>query len=292
MAIVRQTSARPAARRPAAGFDVIDLLVRIGFWPLLALAGVLTLIPVYLMVKVSVSAPPDLLTQHPPFWFHHVTLAHWERVLASGDLWAPLFKSLWVASGTTVLAVAIAAPAAYVIAQLPRKIRYSVILGLLFTRMFPDVMIALPIAVTFIRWNLLDTSFGLMLAHLIPNLPFLAWILVGTFETVPRALEEAATVDGTSRLGALVRVVFPAAAPGIMVGALFVWLNSWNEFTYATYLTTANRTLPLMTFFFQQRGSWFDSASFAVILTIPVVAITYLLQKYLVSGALSGAVKG
>ena len=77
-----------------------------------------------------------------------------------------------------------------------------------------------------------------------------------------------------------------------MVGAMFVWLNSWNEFTYAMYLSTANKTLPLQTFFYQAKGSWFDSAAYATVLTIPVILITFALQKYLVSGSLSGAVKG
>jgi trehalose transport system permease protein len=120
----------------------------------------------------------------------------------------------------------------------------------------------------------------------------LDWILVGTFETIPKALEESASVDGCTRFGALMRVVFPAATPGIMVGAMFVWLNSWNEFTYAVYLSTANKTLPLQTFFYQAKGSWFDSAAYATVLTIPVILITFALQKYLVSGSLSGAVKG
>ena len=272
--------------------DWVGLAARALFWPAMALEILFVTVPVYLLFKVSISKPSELLTQHPTFWIHEVTFKHWAGVLSSPDLWGPLTKSLLVASLTTVLAIAVAAPAAYVIARFPRKIRYTTLLSLLFTRMFPDVLIALPIAVIFIKMGLLDTVPGLVFAHLIGNLPFLAWILVGTFETIPRALEESAFVDGCSRLGALVRVVFPAALPGIMVGAMFVWLNSWNEFTYAMYLSTVNKTLPLQTYFYQAKGSWFDSAAYATILTIPVVLITFALQRYLVSGSLSGAVKG
>lgn len=272
--------------------DLVLLACRALFWPALVLAIALVTIPVYLLFKVSVSQPSELLTQHPTFWFHAVTLKHWTNVLTSSELYSPLIKSVLVATLTTIVAVAIAAPAAYVVARLPRKIRYTTILSLLFTRMFPDVLIALPVAITFGKWGLIDTVPGLVLAHLISNLPFLAWILVGTFETIPKALEESASVDGCTRFGALMRVVFPAATPGIMVGAMFVWLNSWNEFTYAVYLSTANKTLPLQTFFYQAKGSWFDSAAYATVLTIPVILITFALQKYLVSGSLSGAVKG
>lgn len=270
----------------------LDRALRVLYWPLMVMTLVLVTIPVYILVKVSISRPAEILTQHPTFLVWQPTMKHWNSVLASPELWGPLGKSLLVATLTTIAAVVIAAPASYVIARLPRSVRYTTVLSLLVTRMFPDVLIALPIAVTFIKAGLLDTVLGLVLAHLIANLPFLAWILVGTFETIPPALEEAATVDGCSRLEALVRVVFPAALPGILVGAMFVWLNSWNEFTYALYLSTASKTLPLQTFFYQAKGSWFDSAAYATVLTIPVVLITFALQRYLVSGALSGAVKG
>lgn len=279
-------------RRPHDEVDVVASLCRALFWPVLALAVFLVLVPVYLLFKVSISKPSELLTQHPSFGLHHVTFQHWANVLGSSELWGPLTKSLTVATLTTLVAVAIAAPAAYVIARFSRKIRYATILSLLFTRMFPDVLIALPIAIVFLKLGMMDTVQGLVFAHLIGNLPFLAWILVSTFETIPRVLEEAATVDGCNRFQALRLVVFPAAMPGIMVGATFVWLNSWNEFTYAVYLSTANKTLPLQTFFYQTKGSWFDSAAYATILTLPVVVITFALQKYLVSGSLSGAVKG
>lgn len=266
--------------------------LRLAYWPVMAMTLVLVTLPVYILVKVSISRPAEILTQHPTFLVWQPTAKHWRGVLASPELWGPLGKSLLVATLTTIVAVAVAAPAAYVIARLPRGARYGTVLALLVTRMVPDVLVALPVAVTFIKLGLLDTVAGLVLAHLIANLPFLAWILVGTFEVIPPALEEAATVDGCSRLEALVRVVFPAALPGIAVGAMFVWLNSWNEFTYALYLSTATKTLPLQTFFYQAKGSWFDSAAYATVLTIPVVLITFALQRYLVSGLMSGAVKG
>lgn len=258
----------------------------------LTLVSFAMIIPVYIMFKVSVSASADVLTAHPPFGIVHFTWEHWIGVFESGNLWEPLRKSFVVATFSMILAVIVASPASYVISRMDRKWKYTFILGLLFTRMFPDVGIALPISVNFIQWNLIDTDIGLVLAHLIPNLPFLAWILVGTFESIPRDLEQSAYIDGASRLQSLMRVVFPLAAPGIAVGALFVWLNSWNEFTYALYLTVSDRTLPLMTYYYINRGDWFQSASYSVFLTIPVIIITFFLQRYLKAGHLSGAVKG
>ena len=166
------------------------------------------------------------------------------------------------------------------------------VLALLFTRMFPDVAIAMPVAINFLRLGLNDTDLGLILAHLVPNLPFVAWILVGTFETIPREIEEASFVDGNGKVGTLARVVMPIAAPGIAVAALFAWLASWNDLVYAIYLFLGERTLPLMTFYYSNRGTVFDTATFAVLLTIPVMLVTLALQRYVESGTLSGAIKG
>jgi trehalose transport system permease protein len=285
--------AHPAAQagtRSEAG--VSRLALRIGFVALAALFAVMTVLPLLVLLKVSISAPQDVMTAHPPFGIYNPTLEHWRNILNSDALWSSGRHSLIVATGTAALAVLIAAPAAYVISRLPRGWRYGVILALLFTRMFPDVAIAMPVAINFLRLGLNDTDLGLILAHLVPNLPFVAWILVGTFETIPREIEEAAFVDGNGKVGTLARVVMPIAAPGIAVAALFAWLASWNDLVYAIYLFLGERTLPLMTFYYSNRGSVFDTATFAVLLTIPVMLVTLALQRYVESGTLSGAVKG
>ena len=158
--------------------------------------------------------------------------------------------------------------------------------------MFPEVAIALAISVKFIRWNLLDTVIGLTLAHLIKVLPITTWILVGVFRTIPQDLEDASLIDGCSRIGGLIRIVLPLSLPGIAVAAIFGWLGSWDEFTYAVYLCYSKRTLPLMVYYYINRANWFLSATYATAITIPVIIITYALQKYLKKGYLSGAIKG
>jgi trehalose transport system permease protein len=148
------------------------------------------------------------------------------------------------------------------------------------------------VATHFAGLGLVDTYAGLVLAHLIGSLPFIAWILVGTFETIPRELEEAAQIDGASRFGTLMRVVFPLAAAGIAVASLFVWLYSWNEFLYARLLTTNENTLPLQVFQSIDRGSKQQMATVAAVLTLPILMVVYFVQKHLKPGALAGAVKG
>ena len=256
------------------------------------LAVVYTLVPLYLLFKISVSPPTEALTPHPSFGLHTLTGEHWRLLLTSGTLWPPLGKSVAVALWTMLGAVGIATPAAYVLARLPQTWKYGCILALFASRMVPEVGIALPVAVQFLRWGLVDTQLGLVLAHLVKVLPLVAWILVGTFETIPVELEEAAQVDGCHRLAVLRRVVFPLAAPGVAVAALFAWLESWNEFTYALYLSLTENTLPLQTYYYVTRGSWFDAATYAIFLTVPVLVVTAALQRYLKAGYLAGAVKG
>jgi trehalose transport system permease protein len=158
--------------------------------------------------------------------------------------------------------------------------------------MFPEVGIALPISLNVIRLGLFDTDGGLVLAHLIRVLPLVAWVLIGTFKSLPRDIEEAGRMDGCSQAQVLYRVVFPVARPGIIVGLIFGFLNSWDEFIYAAYLSLMNKTLPLTVFYYVNRGGWFLSSTYALVVTVPVLFFTYAFQRYLQSGYLSGAVKG
>ena len=272
--------------------DRLDPLLKVAF-PLWVVGTVLlVLFPVYLIFLVSFAPGSALFGERPPLVITSLTLQWWERVIEGGQLVAPLIKSLTVATLTTLLAILIAAPAAYVISRLRPALAYTIVLILLVTRMFPEFTIGISVATWFARFGLTDTYLGLILAHLIGSLPFIAWILVGTFETVPRDLEEAAQIDGASKLGTLVRVVFPLAAPGIAVASLFVWLYSWNEFLYARLLTTNQNTLPLQVFQAIDRGTLQQMATVAAVLTLPILFVVYFLQRYLRPGALTGAVKG
>jgi trehalose transport system permease protein len=263
-----------------------------GFWVLAIIVGALILLPIYVLFKVSVSTLAEATAPRPSYLPREITWANWERLLRWDVIGAPLGHSLTVAFSTAIVAVLIAAPASYVISRIPRGPRYFIVLGLLLTRMFPEVIIATPIAANFFAWGLDDTNLGLTLAHLIRTLPLVAWILVGTFEVIPRDLEEASFVDGNGRVGTLLRVVLPLAAPGIAVAAIFAWLDSWNDLLYAIYLFLTEQTLPLITYYYANRGTVTDVATFSIILTVPVLLLTLFLQRWIRSGYLSGAVKG
>jgi trehalose transport system permease protein len=138
------------------------------------LAVLFTLLPLYVMVKISVSPPAEVFTPHPSFAIHEVTSEHWQTLLTAGTVQQPLSKSLMVATWTMLGAIGLAAPAAYVMARLPPAWKYGLLLSLFASRMIPEVGIALPVAVRFLEWGLADTQLGLVLAHLIKTLPFVA----------------------------------------------------------------------------------------------------------------------
>jgi trehalose transport system permease protein len=280
------------ALRYAAPHDRLEWPLRIVFPVWVVGSTLIVLFPIYLVLMVSIAPGAAIFGERPALLVTEPTLHFWGRVIERGDLWSPFLKSLTVASLTTVVAILVAAPAAYVIARLPARFRHALVIGLLVTRMFPEFAIGVSVATRFARLGLVDEFLGLILAHLMGALPLIAWILVGTFEDIPWDLEEAACLDGSSRLGTLLRVIFPTAAPGIAVAALFVWLYSWNEFLYARLLTTSQNTLPLQVFQAIDRGTKQQMAVVAAVLVLPILGVVYILQRYLRPGALAGAVKG
>lgn len=252
----------------------------------------LILTPLYILIKVSVSTLQQATAPRPSYLIENPTFENWERLAQWSVVGEPLMHSLTVATITAIIAILLAAPFAYVAARLPGNYRYPVILAVLFTRMFPEVIIATPIAERFFSWGLNDTDPGLVLAHLIRTLPLAAWILIGSFEAIPKDLEESSAVDGAGKVTTLRRVVMPLVLPGIAVAAMFAWLDSWNDLLYAIYLFIQEDTLPLLVYYYANRGNVTDVATISVLMTIPVFFITLFLQRYIQSGTLSGAVKG
>ena len=247
--------------------------------------------PLYTLVKISASPPEEVMTAHPTLVPQRLTAQHWQRVIADGQLTQPLQKSLIVATGVALLALALSAPAAYSLANVSPHWRYGMLLGLFLCRMLPEVSIALPMAVVFLRWGLMDTHLSLILSHLTLVLPVTVWILTTTFSTIPRDVEEAAALDGCNAWQTLVRVMLPLALPGIAVGSLLAWLFSWEEFVLSTYLTLGEKTMSLQVYYYLYQGNWFNTAVAATVMTLPVIVISAFLQRYLQETSLSGAVR-
>jgi arabinogalactan oligomer/maltooligosaccharide transport system permease protein len=207
-----------------------------------------------------------------------------------------LTSSVVVAVSTAVASVALATPAAYAMARMAFVGRDAGTRVLLATQMFPGVATAVPLYVILDALHLLDTRAGLVLVYATTAMPFAVFQLRGAFEAIPKDLEEAAMVDGATRWEAFVKVVLPAARPAIAVTCLFAFMQAWNEFILAaTFLSREEAfTLPvaLQRYVGEYNAAWGKFAAGAVIVSVPVMAIFYAVQRHLVGGLTSGSVKG
>jgi multiple sugar transport system permease protein len=204
-------------------------------------------------------------------------------------------NSLIVSTGTTVLSLAVGCLAAYSLARFRFRAKRYMLLSILFVRMVPAVVLVIPIYTLWRSLGLLDTQQGLILAYLSFNLPFVIWMMRGFFVDIPVEIEEAALIDGCSRLSALVRVILPLAAPGIAATSIFALLLGWNEFLFAVLLTAdrAKTLTPAILNYVTDRAIlWGNLYAAASIVLLPVLLFSLAVQKHLARGLTGGAVKG
>lgn len=226
-----------------------------------------------------------------------LTVANFVRVFTAWNFGKAFSNSVIVAVSVTLLSVGLAIGAAYAFARMNFVGRRFLIVSLLLIYLLPSVVLLVPLMVIFRTLGLFNTYLALILAESTHALPFAIWMLTNYFASLPRELEEAAQVDGCTRVGALVRVVVPLAVPGIVAAALFVFIASWNEFLFAFMFTSGEdvRTLPVLLrgFIPSETGvSWGIVTAGAVTATLPVAAAFLVFQRFLVRGLASGAVKG
>lgn len=269
-------------------------------WPygLAGLAVVAALVPVYWMMTISLKQEVDQFSVPPKWLFFKPTLAHYTDAFVERSFGQYLLTSAIVAVVSTLCAIVLGTLAAYSLARfrLPHRLNMRLALWILSTRMFPPIVTAVPLFLLMSDLSLLDTTASLIIVYTAFNLPFVVWMMRGFFQEIPRELEEAARVDGDSRLGALVRVILPLAAPGLAATAVFCLIISWNEFLFALTLTQtdAAMTLPVgiagrVT---QYEIEWGVMSAAGVVAMIPILLFALAVQRYLVRGLSLGAVKG
>ncbi|GAB3657682.1 carbohydrate ABC transporter permease [Zhihengliuella somnathii] len=236
----------------------------------------------------TIAVPPTIL---PDVW----TLENYVNALGQQGVLASIVNSIQTAVISTALSLVLAVPAAYGITRYKTPSGRVFIMAALVTRMVPPVAIGIPLASMMSSAGLSDTPIALAIAHTTISLPLSIWLMASFFEAVPRELEEAATVDGCSRLGALWRVVVPVVSGGIAVTAIFAFLASWNEFLFALLMTAIrSQTTPVVIANFQTQFGldWGSMTALAAVYSIPVILLTLLLQRRIVAGMTLGAVKG
>ena len=271
---------------------------RLWLYALTASAVAAALLPVYWMVTISLKSEVDQFSVPPKWLGFWPTLAHYRDAFVERSFGQYLVTSAVVAVLSTACALLLGTLAAYGLARfrLPRRLNTRVALWILSTRMFPPIVTAVPLFMLMNHFELLDTVAALVIVYTALNLPFVVWMMRGFFQEIPRELEEAARVDGDTRLGALRRVILPLVAPGLAATAVFCLIISWNEFLFALTLTQTDNamTLPVgisgrVT---QYEIEWGVMSAAGVVAMIPILVFALAVQRYLVRGLSLGAVKG
>ncbi len=255
-----------------------------------------------LWIVLSSLRPTVEIMAKPPVWIpqeisFEAYVAMFSGVGKGGIPVLDYFRnSLIVSVTSTVIAIVIGMAGGYAFARYRFPGKSGMFLGLMLTRTVPGIALSLPLFFVYARLNIIDTHFGLILAYVALNVPFTIWLIDGFFRQVPRDLAEAAQIDGCTRWQAFWQVEFPLAGPGIASAGIFAFLTSWNEFALASQLTRSinSKTLPvgLLDYTSEFTIDWRGMCALAVVMIVPALALTFLVQKHLVGGLTSGAVKG
>ena len=279
----------------------VPFVKQLGRQAILIAVSILTLYPVLWVVKIALS-PEDALGSSISPVPEAVTLDNFRAVLsredAAGNVLFPiqLWNSLVVSIATTIVGIVLSTTAGYAFSRFSFPGKEGGMKAFLVTQMFPGVVMAVPLYIVMDELGLLNSMLGLTLVYSTTSVPFSVWMLKGYFDTIPRDLEEAALVDGASQWTIFTRVVLPLAMPAIVVTALFSFMTAWNEFILAaTFLSgERNMTLPVVLYSYVDETStdWGPFAAGAILVSLPVMFLFFVLQKHLVGGLTAGSVKG
>lgn len=257
---------------------------------------VVMLFPLYWMVNTSLKPASEIFLDPPTFYSWNWSFDAYVSVLETRPILRYFVNSLVVATGTTVLALALATLAAYGITRFRMRIEPLVIIALLFVKMLPEALLVVPYFKLISDVGMLDTYAALIAVYTSFALPLATWMLVGFFRQIPKEIDEAAMMDGANRLQAFVRIVLPLAKTGIAAIAMFTFLTAWNAFIWALVLVTEPDMylLPvgIATLMGEYQVEWNELMAAAVIAVVPVLIIFSLLERHLVAGITAGAVKG
>jgi multiple sugar transport system permease protein len=266
----------------------------------IALVLVFALVPVLWLISVSLK-PPEAVTDGR-FIPSEISFDNYKSLFEGGiddsPFIKPLINSILIATITTVIAIVLAAFAAYAIARLEFPGKRVILAGALAIAMFPPISTVGPLFDMWRALGLYDTYPGLIIPYLTFSLPLAIYVLVAFFREIPWELEQAAQVDGATPFQAFTKVIVPLAAPGVFTAAILVFIFCWNDFLFAISLTSsdASRTVPAALAFFTGESSFTQPtgsiAAAAVVVTLPIIVFVLFFQRRIVAGLTAGAVKG
>jgi multiple sugar transport system permease protein len=265
-------------------------------YAVLLVLALLVLFPFYWMTITSLKSEDQMRSLVSMFWPSPIVLENYQQLLGKTEFGSWFWNSVVVAVSSTLVATAVGTIGAYAIARLRFLGRGFMASATLITYLVPPSILFIPLYAQIRSLGLANSLAGLIAAYPSFTVPFVTWLLMGYFESIPEELEESAMIDGATRFGAFWRVVLPLSAPGLLAAALYAFTQAWNEFLYAlVFITDARqRTLPvgLASFITGDVYGWGYLMAGAVLTTLPVIAAYIYLQKYMVEGLTAGSVKG
>jgi multiple sugar transport system permease protein len=265
--------------------------------------AVVVLAPFAWLIISSISPPRELLSAHPHWWPDNPTLERYRAIFSpqgagdvAGTFRQAMLNSLIVATGTTLVSLVVGILGGYAFARLKFRFRRTSLFAFLGIYMLPPIALVIPLYLALARLQLLDTKTGLVVTYCSIVTPFCLWTMSNYYLTMPPDLEDAARIDGCTRLGALWRIILPLARPGVLTTAMFGFLLAWDEFLYALIFTSTTnaKTIPVaIAEFTGKYSSDFGLiAAGGVLAALPPVLLALVFQRYIVGGLSSGAVKG
>jgi multiple sugar transport system permease protein len=250
--------------------------------------------PYVWMVLTSIKPEAEIATFPPSYIPEQATLVHYQTLAARTSFPGNLLNSLIVALGAVALGLGVSVPAAYAFSRFRFRARNPLLVGFLVINMVPVVLLIIPLFVLMRQLGLLDTFVGIVMGHATFAIPFSVWMMTSYFNALPRELDEAAIVDGASRLQAIRLVILPLAMPGIVTTGIYIFVTSWNEYLFAMMLSGQNVrtvTVALQSFIGEFSIQWGLLTAGGTLVAIPATVLFLIIQRRLVGGLTSGAVK-
>lgn len=271
--------------------SISNKLLTYGF---LSLFVFMVAVPLYWMVTTALKTNKELYEEFS-YIPRQFTLENFERVIVREELLTNIRNSFSVAMTTTIFTVIVSAMAAFSIVRYRYRGRDWIGRVILFKYLLPSAMLFIPLYVIVTGLGLGNTQMGLMLTYLTFTIPFCTWMLMGYFRGMPIELEEQAMVDGCTKIGALLRILLPLSAPGLVASAIFSFTLAWNEFLLALVITMDQSTMTvpikLTMMVVGDQYIWGQLMAGAVLASIPVAVLYFIGQRYVVQGLAAGAVK-
>ncbi len=269
---------------------------RITRFAFLGLWLVISLFPLYWIVATSLKAPGAIFRYPLEYWPVELSFENYVSLFETADFGTYVVNSLLVATAAATVATLISLLSAYVLARFEFRSKSAVLMAFLVTQMIPAFIALGPLYLLMVQLKLVDNRFGLVLVYIAVCIPFCTIMLRGFFANIPDALEEAAMIDGCSRLGALFKVIVPVMKPGIVAAFIFNFVNCWNELFLAVTLMNKdeNKTIPtaLNGFITSFNIDWGSMSAAAVLTILPTMILFAFASRYIVQGLTAGAVKG